>query len=114
MADTFIPNPGFATYLEHAPLLLVALEAKAKEIEAKAKEIAPVGDPADDDHPGEYRDSIKGEAGFDEKGKIVGRVNAYAGHSGFVEFGVPSRGIEAHAVLRRASEGGSDAEGGGE
>lgn len=71
-------------------------EAKAaRAIAERARSIAPVGTAAEDDrHPGAYRASIHADGSA---------VIADVGHASFVEFGVPSRGIKAQYVFRRAA-----------
>lgn len=73
--------------------------AAAQAIAAEARGMAPVGTEAEyDAHPGAYRAGITVQAT-----RTGARVVATARHSHFIDFGVPTRGIPAKHILRRAA-----------
>jgi hypothetical protein len=91
----FVPNPRFEDELKHGPEMLAMLQDAADKSAAEAQRTAPVA-------TGAYRDSISGEAGLDEQGEPVGRVNATDWKAWMIETGTLKRGPAA--VLRRAVE----------
>jgi len=77
---------------------------RAQKVAARARQIAPVGDPAHDPHPGEYRDNIvvtSTNEGGAKKDRAAAYVTAAADHSRYVEY-VPNKDGVAHHTLLRA------------
>lgn len=89
-----------------------AMEHRAKRIAQRARQIAPVGDEADDPHPGEYRDNITVSStteGGAKKDRAAATVTAGADHSRFVEYQPDKDGVAHHTMYRAAVETGPDA-----
>jgi hypothetical protein len=99
---TFVANPAFEAELVRSPEMVHALKQIADRKAAKARSIAPVGNPDEDPHPGQFRDSIESDAGI-ENGKAIGRLLSTDPDFVVKEFG--SEDTPAHATLRRAVEG---------
>lgn len=82
---------------------------RAERIAVRARQIAPVGDPANDPHPGDYRDNIT-VSSTNEGGAKGDRAAAYAtaeaDHSRFVEYQPDKNGVAHHTMLRAAVETG--------
>lgn len=87
------------------------MEHRAERMAAHARQIAPVGDPADDPHPGEYRDNItvsSTNAGGTKKDRAAATVTAGANHSRTVEYRPNRDGVAHHTMYRAAVETGPD------
>jgi hypothetical protein len=92
------------------PLAIAELQVEAlagmKEIADEraefARSIAPVGDPATDPHPGQFRDSIESDAGI-EDGIAVGRILTTDPVGLYIELGTSD--TPPHPTLQRAIEG---------
>lgn len=91
----YLPNPEFNELMERTQTMANAMGVFAEEGADRAKEAAPV-------LSGDYKESIKGEGGFNEEGKAVGRVWSDDFKAGWIEFGTLY--LPARAVLRRAVE----------
>lgn len=84
-----------------------AMVVRAERVAARARQIAPVGNPANDSHPGEYRDSIvvsSTSEGGAKKDRAAASVTAQAPHSRFVEYQVDKDGVAHHTMLRAVVE----------
>lgn len=90
---SFTPNPNLLAELERGQALKEELHRAAERIASTARQIAPVGDPAEDDQPGQFRDSIHAEGT-----QVVSDDPAAV----FIIFGT-SR-TPPHDTLRRAAE----------
>jgi hypothetical protein len=101
-----LDKAGVAALLKSDGVKAGMLE-RAERIAARARQIAPVGDPATDEHSGEYRDSIvvtSTNAGGAKDDRATASVTATAPHSRYVEY-VPNKdGIAHHTMLRAAVE----------
>lgn len=75
------------------------LEQKAEDVAKAARQLAPVGTPPEDTHPGLYRDSFEVDSGL-EPSRAFGRVTNTAPYAAAVEYG--NGRIQAHHVLSRA------------
>lgn len=103
-------NAGQSEWLRSSAELRAVLQSKVDRAKGFAETIAPVGDPASDPHPGEYRDSFTSgvRVGKVAKGpdRLIGHVTNEAGHAAAVEYGYSGRsgspGRNAHHVLTRA------------
>jgi hypothetical protein len=86
-----------------------AMVDRANRIAARARQIAPVGNEANDKHPGEYRDNItvsSTNAGGAKGDRAAAYATAEADHSRFVEYQVDKDGVAHHTMLRAAVETG--------
>lgn len=99
----FVPNKAFEAALLRTPEMVAMLGHIAAEKADFARSIAPVGDPGEDPHPGQFRDSIDHDAGI-ENGIAKGRVLSTDEDFLYIEFGTED--TPAHATLRRSLEGG--------
>lgn len=77
------------------PGLIPELEERVKAAEAVAIATAPV-------ESGKYKTSITSQAGYDERGLIMGRLRADDWKAIWIEYGTSK--MPAHATLRRAME----------
>jgi hypothetical protein len=95
-------------YLREDPELGAALLAIAERGAAITREIAPVGKPPRDEHPGEYKDHIEVETWAGAKdGRQGTRWIAKAPYSAAVEWGSangPAQHVVLHAMDRLAEE----------
>lgn len=85
------------------------MEERAKRIAARARQIAPVGDEANDPHPGYYRDHItvsSTNAGGAKKDRAAASATAEADYSRIVEYHPDKDGVAHHVMLRAAVETG--------
>lgn len=89
---TFEPNPDIDTEVLHLPLVGASAEKVAEHIAQVAREDAP-------HDSGEYAAGI-----VVQMTKTGARVWASDFKSAWLEFGVPSRGVPARFILRRAVE----------
>jgi Bacteriophage HK97-gp10, putative tail-component len=84
-----------------------AMTERAERIATRARQIAPVGDPATDRHSGEYRDGIlvsSTNAGGAKGDRATAAVTATAAHSRYVEYVPDKDGVAHHTMLRAAVE----------
>ena len=98
----FIPNPIGIALLQRGPQMALLLKTEAEKVAAVAKQIAR--EEAYD--TGEYYRGIRAVSGVGEvdgQKALIGRVNAFAMHSGWIEFG-SIHNQPAHHVLSRAAE----------
>jgi hypothetical protein len=58
---SFTINPNLIAELTHTSEMREAMEHTARKIAETAQQIAPVGDPNEDDHPGQFKESIHAE-----------------------------------------------------
>lgn len=58
---SFTPNPNLLAELERSAAIQEQLHRVAEKVAETARQIAPVGDSSEDDHPGQFRDSIHAE-----------------------------------------------------
>ena len=82
---------------------------RADRVAVRARQIAPVGDAANDPHPGEYRDNItvsSTNTGGARGDRAAAYATAEAPHSRFVEYQVDKDGVAHHTMLRAAVETG--------
>lgn len=77
------------------PGLIPDLEELVKAAEVAAIAIAPV-------ESGKYKASITSAAGYDERGRIIGRLRADDWKAIWIEYGTVNS--PAHATLRRAMD----------
>lgn len=91
----FVADPFVERKLESWPGLIPHLEDRVQAAESVAFAIAPV-------ETGKYKEGITSDVGYDERGKVLGRLLAKDWKSAWVEFGTEK--AQAHAVLRRAME----------
>jgi hypothetical protein len=105
------PNDsGQGEFLRSSDGLRSALSGVVERIKSVAEATAPVGDPASDPHPGQYRDSFRTEVsvGRPAKGqdRLIGHVYNDAPHAAAVEYGYSGRhdspGRNAHHTLTYA------------
>lgn len=107
---TWIPDDRGQREFLLSPELAAAMLKMAETVKARAEATAPVGNPASDPHPGEYRDSFHAtvEVRKPIKGpeRVVGVITNDAPHAAAVEYGYSGRhdspGRHAHHTLSRA------------
>jgi hypothetical protein len=105
-------DAGQGEFLRTQAGLREALHTITEKIKVSAESAAPVGDPASDPHPGQYRDSFRTEVevGRPAKGqdRLIGHVYNEAPHAAAVEYGYSGRadspGRHAHHTLANAIE----------
>jgi hypothetical protein len=90
---SFVPNPNLLAELEREEAIQEELHRAAERVAATARRIAPVGDAAMDDHPGEFRESISAEG----TNVVADDPNAV-----YIIFGTSHS--PPHDTLRRAAE----------
>jgi hypothetical protein len=61
MGASYIPSEGLEQRLAQSAEIRAAQERAAARVAETARQIAPVGDPAEDDHPGQFQESIHAE-----------------------------------------------------
>jgi hypothetical protein len=101
---------GQGEFLRTQDGLRDALHGIVEKVKSVAEATAPVGDPASDPHPGEYRDSFRTEVqvGRPARGqdRLIGHVYNDAPHAAAVEYGYSGRskspGRSAHHTLTYA------------
>jgi hypothetical protein len=100
-AVTWIPDPAvIAAYERHDPELYAELTRLAQRGVEFARSIAPVGSAAQgDEHPGDYRDSIRTERADEGPGVVLLAADAKA-H--WIEYGAAH--TRRQQVLTRATE----------
>jgi len=99
---SFTPNPNVAAQLANSAQMGAMLYSRAQLGASEAQAIAPVGDPATDPHPGQFRDSIEAVLAVGEMGQQVGRVQTIDPDGAYKEFGT-SR-TPPHHTLRSGVE----------
>lgn len=90
---SFIPNPNLLAELERDATIQEELHKAAEKVAETARQIAPVGDPNEDDHPGQFAESIHAEGD---------KVIADDPNSVFIIFGTSHS--PPHDTLRKAAE----------
>lgn len=106
---TFRLNKAGVAALLKSDGMKAGMEERGKRIRARAQQIAPVGDPARDPHPGHYRDNItvsSTNAGGAKKDRATATVTAEADYSRDVEYRPNKDGVAHHTMLRAAVETG--------
>jgi len=101
---SFVPNPAFEAELLRSPEMVHALGTIAEKKAEKARATAPVGS-GDDPHPGQFRDSIGWDAGY-EDGVAIGRVFSDDPDFIYIEFGTED--TPRFATLRNCLESGEE------
>lgn len=89
----FEKDPLAERKLESWPGLIPELEPIVKNAESVAVLISPV-------ETGKYKESLESAVGYDERGKVLGRLFSKDWKAHWIEFGTIKE--PAHAVLRRA------------
>ncbi|MGW0984282.1 HK97 gp10 family phage protein [Streptomyces xiamenensis] len=87
-----------------SPMVEAAMRARAEAIRATAIALSPVGDAADDPHPGLYKASwhvSSASSGGRRRDRATAKVWNSAPHARFVEYGTER--VPAHHVLLRAA-----------
>lgn len=87
-----------------SPMVEAAMRARAEAIRATAVTLSPVGDAADDPHPGLYKASwhvSSTRSGGRRRDRATATVWNSAPHARFVEYGTER--VPAHHVLLRAA-----------
>jgi hypothetical protein len=103
-AKFYASYPGIGELLS-STVMEKEMVRRARLIQQRAAETAPVGDPVRDPHPGRYRDSFRIESGRDggfKKDRAYGRVINDAPEAFYVEYG--SSKIEARHTLLNAAQ----------
>lgn len=93
MGNRFEPAPFAEQKLATWDGLIPPLEVRVEAVAAEAIATAPVDS-------GKYKSSITSQVGFDERGKIIGRVRADDWKAAWIEFGTEK--TRTHATLRKA------------
>lgn len=91
----FQKDPLAEAKLSTWPGLIPELEDRVKAAEVIAIATAPV-------ESGDYKEGISSDVGYDERGKVIGRLLATDWKSVWVEFGTIK--TPAHATLRKAMD----------
>lgn len=95
MGSRFVSDPLAERKLASWSGMIPELDAIVKAAESVAVATAPI-------ESGRYKESISSDVGFDQRGKIIGRLRADDWKAIWIEYGTIK--TPAHATLRRAME----------